>query len=69
MNWFALMDSLENDARYGDSTRLDSAAKRLLAAKALDKDGRIPMPWPRRRAPRSMPIWHATTTPIRAPVS
>ncbi len=41
-NWFALMDELENDARYGDSTRLDSAAKRLLAAKALDKDGRIP---------------------------
>jgi protein disulfide-isomerase len=41
-NWFALMDAIEQDQRYGDSTRLDSAAKRLQAAKALDKDGHIP---------------------------
>jgi protein disulfide-isomerase len=41
-NWFALMDAIEVDPRYGDSTRLDSAAGRLLAARSLDKEGRIP---------------------------
>jgi thiol-disulfide isomerase/thioredoxin len=41
-NWFALMDAIENDPRYGDSTRLDSAASRVLAAKSLSKDGTIP---------------------------
>ncbi len=41
-HWFALMDAIEKDQRYGDSTRLDSAARRLQAAKFLDKDGRIP---------------------------
>ncbi|HTQ35986.1 MAG TPA: thioredoxin family protein [Steroidobacteraceae bacterium] len=41
-DWFALMDAIEHDARYGDSTRLDSAAGRLLAAKSLDPQGRIP---------------------------
>jgi thiol-disulfide isomerase/thioredoxin len=41
-NWFALMDALENDRRYGDSTRLDSAAKRVLAAKSLDAGGKVP---------------------------
>jgi len=40
-NWFAVMDAIENDARYGDGTRLASAASRLQAAKSLDKDGRI----------------------------
>lgn len=41
-NWFALMDAIEQDGRYGDSTQLDSAAKRLQAAKALDRQGHIP---------------------------
>lgn len=41
-NWFALMDALENDQRYGDSTRLDSAALRVAAAKSLDQDGKVP---------------------------
>jgi thiol-disulfide isomerase/thioredoxin len=41
-NWFALMDALENDTRYGDSTRLDSAALRVAAAKALDQEGKVP---------------------------
>jgi protein disulfide-isomerase len=41
-NWFALMDGLVNDTRYGDSTRLDTAALRVLAAKSLDKDGKVP---------------------------
>jgi thiol-disulfide isomerase/thioredoxin len=41
-NWFALMDAIEKDMHYGDSTRLDSAALRLLAAKSLDGQGRIP---------------------------
>jgi thiol-disulfide isomerase/thioredoxin len=41
-NWFALMDALENDRRYGDSTRLDSAALRVVAARSLDKDGKVP---------------------------
>jgi len=41
-NWFALMDDIEHDTRYGDSTRLESAAKRLLAARMLDPQGRIP---------------------------
>jgi thiol-disulfide isomerase/thioredoxin len=41
-NWFAALDGIETDARYGDSTRLDSAARRLQAAKFLDKDGKIP---------------------------
>ena len=41
-NWFALMDALEKDKRYGDSTRLDAVAKRVLAAKSLDASGRVP---------------------------
>jgi protein disulfide-isomerase len=41
-NWFAVMDAMESDARYGDGTRLASVAASLQAAKLLDKDGRIP---------------------------
>ncbi len=41
-DWFALMDAIENDQRYGDSTRLDSARGRLLAAMSLSKDGKAP---------------------------
>ena len=41
-NWFALMDAIENDQRYGDSTRLDSARGRLLAAMSLNEDGKVP---------------------------
>ncbi len=41
-NWYRLMDVIEHDQRYGDSTRLDSARGRLLAAMSLDAEGRIP---------------------------
>jgi thiol-disulfide isomerase/thioredoxin len=40
-NWFALMDAIEKDQRFGDSTRLDSAAMRLQAAKSLDAKGEV----------------------------
>jgi protein disulfide-isomerase len=41
-NWYGLMDAIEGDARFADSTRLDTAGGRLRAAKALASDGRIP---------------------------
>jgi len=40
-HWFGLMDAIEKDSRYGDSTRLDSAAMRLLAARSLDQGGQV----------------------------
>jgi protein disulfide-isomerase len=40
--WFALMDAIETDARFSDTMQLQSAARRLVAARALDADGKVP---------------------------
>jgi thiol-disulfide isomerase/thioredoxin len=40
--WFALMDALSTDPRYSAADQLDALGSKLVAAKALAPDGRIP---------------------------
>jgi protein disulfide-isomerase len=41
-HWFSLMDAIEIDERFSDTTRLDTAGGRLRAAEALAADGKVP---------------------------
>jgi len=40
--WFALMDALSGDARYSAADQLYAVRSKLIAAKALAADGRVP---------------------------
>ncbi|HXY21677.1 MAG TPA: hypothetical protein VEI29_03270, partial [Burkholderiaceae bacterium] len=41
-HWFALMEALRRDLRYAAPDRLDALRSKLMAAKGLDSDGKIP---------------------------
>ncbi len=42
--WFSVMDTLSQDARYSSADRLDAVRSKVLAAKALSADGKVPAP-------------------------